>query len=403
MSWRSRAVFRRFLTLFLPHHPHRRRCRTRRRRVFLFFPSDFLDFCSESDLLSLYFLALSRCPCYYRHRVLITIMTLPTPPSTVQRNKENMKTPSKRGIAWSKAYKIHNIVGGTPPLLTIVASASKGTPKKSILKPPTTPILPLLLEEPREPTPEPQEPALDTKYLASCVKTIVEPDPTLRELIEGYSVLAARLRGVIEGAQPHELPDWNWPLFLPLRLHKDALLEAFIRDLGRALVDPFASKSLGPESGEEECVEEKPSLPSPEKSPKKKRGMSAERVKYARDLCTTTHSVIKFLAIIFTMPSMYQLFNGSFFQLEISIDAPLINCVYRQGTSCHHVQSPCYSSGFRDPNTQWSQNVCLSNLADPGSTAPCGVLIPNEGSNCLRSPPCHRWRAWQRRKEGLHQ
>lgn len=228
-----------------------------------------------------------------------------------------MNTPSKARVVWSKTNKTHSIVASTPPRLSVTASASKGTPKKSILKRPTTPILPLLFEEPREATPEPQDPASDSRYLASPVSTIVRPDSTLRELIEAYSVLTARLRSALlegegEGAKQ---ADCSWPLFLPLRRNKHAFLEAVERDLGRALQDPFASGVVADEP-EEECVEEeKSSLPSPMKSPKKKRGMSAERVKYARDLCTTTHSVLKFLALIFTMPSIYQLFTGTHVRL----------------------------------------------------------------------------------------
>lgn len=64
----------------------------------------------------------------------------------------------------------------------------------------------------------------------------------------------------------------------------------------------------------QECDMEEPRslLPSPRKSPKKKKkmGMSAAQVKNARDLCTVTHVVLRLLSIIFTLPAVYQLFTG---------------------------------------------------------------------------------------------
>jgi len=66
-------------------------------------------------------------------------------------------------------------------------------------------------------------------------------------------------------------------------------------------------------------------LPSPEKSPRKKRGMTEEQVKFARDLCTTTHSVIKLLALVFTLPAVYRVFSGTTFLL-ILLFASNVHC-----------------------------------------------------------------------------
>lgn len=40
--------------------------------------------------------------------------------------------------------------------------------------------------------------------------------------------------------------------------------------------------------------------------------MNEEQVKYARDLATVSHAVIKFIALAFTLPAVYGLFDGPF-------------------------------------------------------------------------------------------
>ena len=128
---------------------------------------------------------------------------------------------------------------------------------------------------------------------------IVATNAPLRDLIEGYSVLAARLRATVTGTTD---ADASWPLFQPLRKNRQQVVDSLIRDLGRALEDP-ASTNKG----------EKVLLPSPQNSPNPKRrhGMTAEQVKHARDLCTTCHAVIKLLAVMFTLPAVYRVFTGS--------------------------------------------------------------------------------------------
>jgi len=111
--------------------------------------------------------------------------------------------------------------------------------------------------------------------------------------------------------------DASWPLFQPIRKNAQPFTDAVCRDLGKALVEP---KSLELESEVEDfpfaCMEEEelPSLlPSPKKSPKKKkRGMSAGQAKYARDLCTTSHAAMRLLGAVFTLPAVYRVFTGTF-------------------------------------------------------------------------------------------
>ncbi|KAF9049517.1 hypothetical protein BDZ89DRAFT_940901, partial [Hymenopellis radicata] len=146
----------------------------------------------------------------------------------------------------------------------------------------------------REETPEPSLPQYDAMYLETPVRAITDPCSSLKELCAAYSTLAARLRACVDDA---DKPDSAWPLFKPLHAHSILLMESMTRDVGRALVDP------APET------EAKVSLPSPQKSPRKKRGMSAQQVKHARDLCSTTHCVLKLVAFVFTQPAIYEIFS----------------------------------------------------------------------------------------------
>ena len=139
---------------------------------------------------------------------------------------------------------------------------------------------------------------------------------SLADLIEAYSVLTARLRAVVQESTDS---DCSWPLFQPLRKRCPAFADAVVRDLGHALVDPIegSDRSDWP-------VTEPPSvLSSPEKNPRKRCGMNEEQVKYARDLATVSHAVIKLPSLVFTLPAVYSLFDGSCHQLSFSFFFPV--------------------------------------------------------------------------------
>jgi hypothetical protein len=233
-------------------------------------------------------------------------MTLLTPPHS-RSDKENRRAASSMSarVAWSQVNEYHSAAS---PVCTKkqAASAAKELPVRSILKQTSYPILPLLFHEnERQVTPEPGDPLSDLHYLDRPVNKILAQCSTLPDLIEAYSVLTARLRAAVQ-----ETTDSNcsWPLFQPIRKRRLAFVDSVIRDLGRALVDPMdGGDQLG-------CPEPEPpsALPSPEKSPRKRRcGMNEEQVKYARDLVTVTHAVTKFLGLIFTLPAVFGLFDGS--------------------------------------------------------------------------------------------
>src|SRR6266403_1184559 len=242
-------------------------------------------------------------------------MTLLTPPRS-RSDKENRQRAARSNsmsarVAWSQVNEYHSVVSPASSK-KLAASASKELPARSILKQTSYPILPLLFpENERQVTPEPGDPLSDLHYLDRPVNKILAHRSTLLDLIEAYSVLTARLRAAVQ-----ESTDSNcsWPLFQPIRKRRLAFVDSVTRDLGRALVDPMdGDDHLG-------CPEPEPSLalPSPEKSPRKRRcGMSEEQVKYARDLATVSHAVIKFLNLVFTLPAVYCLFDGSLSQFHL--------------------------------------------------------------------------------------
>ncbi|KAJ8080423.1 hypothetical protein PM082_017256 [Marasmius tenuissimus] len=225
-------------------------------------------------------------------------MTLPTPPRTSHREEKENRTQTSSRVVWSQHNQYHNL--SSPPKGPTASSAAKEPPTKSILKKTLLPFLPLENEcEQREATPEPSNPLSDPTYLNTPISTIISCDSEqkLTDLIEAYSVLAARIRPYV-----HEGTDASCGIFNPLKDNRDCVLKSIIRDLGRALVNPV------PQDDRERAAV---LLPSPTKSPKKKRGMTAEQAKFARDLCTLSHSVLKLLGLVFTTPAIYTIFTDA--------------------------------------------------------------------------------------------
>jgi hypothetical protein len=229
-------------------------------------------------------------------------MSLPTPPSTSHRDKENQRVvvPGSR-VAWSVRNEYHS--PASSPTRKSEPNASK-RPTRSILKKTSYPLLPLLDVDiqRREPTPEPVDALSDSQYLESPVSKIIASSPSLRDLVEAYSVLTARIKTAVSD---NTTVSASWPLFLPLRKSIDLITKAIIRDLDRAF-EESPSQSAPEKERDEETL-----LPSPKSSPKRKIGMTEEQVKHARDLCTTCHAVLKLLGLVLTLPAMYKIFNGT--------------------------------------------------------------------------------------------
>ncbi|KAF7299607.1 hypothetical protein HMN09_00966100 [Mycena chlorophos] len=226
---------------------------------------------------------------------------LPTPPSTQHRASKENRAPRPR-VEWSPENHTRTFRNDDE----VSPTASKSTPAKSILKKSTDPILPLIDAFQREATPEPSRPEEDPSYLASSVAVLADSDASLDDLIRAYSVLAARLRAHVTVTS-----DPKCPLLAPIRTHRSAVSEAMMRDLRRCTVDPESMDPCPEDMEEEEQIKEQrqPLLPSPKKSPKKKKGTTARKAKYGRDLCTTCHSVLKLLGVVFTLPAVYNLFD----------------------------------------------------------------------------------------------
>ncbi|KAI6129933.1 hypothetical protein EV401DRAFT_2129799 [Pisolithus croceorrhizus] len=234
---------------------------------------------------------------------------LPTPPSTSHRDRD-IRLPGSR-VAWSQQNQY--FVFTTSPKGNIPPPRHLEHPAKPILKKYSQTFLPVPEDDTREVTPEPEDPLANLTYLERPVTQIFDSQSSLRNLIEAYSVLTTRIRAAVADSTDG---DASWPLFQPLRKHTQAFVDGVCRDLGRALVEPDTiaiqdDEPLVPDCDDACDAEETCSLlPSPKKSPKKKKkGMSAAQVKLARDLCTTTHVVLRLLSVIFTSPAVYQLFS----------------------------------------------------------------------------------------------
>jgi len=235
-----------------------------------------------------------------QHATMGTSNHLPSPPGTSRREeKENRRIFAQMPrVSWSEQDQIHSLFPGSS-LTGIRPSASYQLPVKSILRKSSSfPFTDLHREVQREVTPEPDTPLFNSNYLSGPVSRIVMLDASLKDLIQAYNILAARIRAVVLGEA--EI-DSTLPFFDPLRSNQDLFTDAVIRDLGRAMVDPSLQKENRPEV----------SLPSPRPSPSRKRhGMTEDEVRYARDLATTTHSVVKLLALLSASPQLCQLFSG---------------------------------------------------------------------------------------------
>lgn len=237
-------------------------------------------------------------------------MSLPTPPGTSHRDEKEYRAPRFTRVSWCEQPEYHPITGSPPRTPSTKSAAAKAGPSRSILKK-TTHTLPPLDEDVKESTPEPEDPLTDLHYLDHPVAQIIASDASLRDSIQAYSVLAARLRTSIAG---NAEADASWPLFQPLRKHRTAFVQAVVRDLCQVFIDPLegsTSMTDSPTSPREPPSTS--SLPSPRESPKKqKQGMSAEEVKRARDLCGVCHAAMRLLNVVFTSPSLWSLFEGKY-------------------------------------------------------------------------------------------
>ncbi|KAF8817190.1 hypothetical protein BYT27DRAFT_7205042 [Phlegmacium glaucopus] len=237
-------------------------------------------------------------------------MSLLTPPNSSHRtdkDKENKFSgvgPFTRTVVWASHDSFHCL--STPPKDAPGSSKHRPVAKKSILKKNCLSLAVPEVVKQRDVTPVPSDALLDLHYLDYPVSQILAECPhnnNLGQLIEGYNVLAARLRASVTNATD---ADASWPLFQPLRKNAQAFVDAIVRDLGRAFIDPLAPSS---HSSKDEVLP-KVTLPSPEKSPsKKKGGMTEEQVKHARDLCTTSHSAIKLLTFILSVSAVFNVFH----------------------------------------------------------------------------------------------
>ncbi|KAI0647951.1 hypothetical protein C8Q79DRAFT_1086869 [Trametes meyenii] len=232
-------------------------------------------------------------------------MSLPTPPGTSHRDEKENRAPRFSRVSWCETTEYHAITASPPRTLSARDSASRPGPSRSILKKSVSPTTPLVDANTKESTPEPSDPLADLHYLEGPIARILASDASLRDLIEAYSILTARLRACISDNTD---ADASWPLFQPLRKQRDIFVEALVRDLRQVFNDPLEGDPSSTDLFDSPRAEPS-SLPSPLQSPKKKRGMSEEQVKRARDLCGVCHAAMRLLSLVFALPALYQLFT----------------------------------------------------------------------------------------------
>lgn len=227
-----------------------------------------------------------------------------TPPRLNQENKENdrlLATPLRK-IEWGTP----KVFEYSPESDCLFGPSQTGGPYKSILKPSRL-VEPFTEDKKREETPLPDDALSNARFLEWPVSTIIAEGSTLRNLTEAYNILAARIRSAVPPQFWQNEKDGHYPLFDPLRLHREELSIAIIRDLGCVFIDPFdmCSSSFSDSGSDEHCSSSSSISSSPIKG-----GMSEEQVKYARDLSTATTSTIKFLSLAFQSPTIYNIFTS---------------------------------------------------------------------------------------------
>ncbi|KAH9851822.1 hypothetical protein C2E23DRAFT_886346 [Lenzites betulinus] len=232
-------------------------------------------------------------------------MSLPTPPGTSHRQEKENRAPRYGRVSWSDTAQYHPITSSPPRTHSARSNASRAGPSRSILKKPVYPTTSLADQGTKEGTPAPSDPLTDLHYLDGPVARILDTNASLHDLIEAYSILAARLRAAVTDSTD---ADASWPLFQPLRKQRDLFVESLVRDIRHVFVNPLEDDASSADPTDSPRREPS-ALPSPRDSPKKKRGMSAEQVKRARDLCGVCHAVLKLLGLFFTLPALYQLFT----------------------------------------------------------------------------------------------
>jgi hypothetical protein len=124
--------------------------------------------------------------------------------------------------------------------------------------------------------------------------------------------------------------------------------------------------------------------------------MNEEQVTHARDLATVSHAVIKFLGLVFTLPAVYGLFDGSLCQFHLSFCNPLTWRASRPRSRVYGYTGACNSPGARIADAKFAENLRSCHLAPPDATIACGRSRTGQGPNYLCSPTCRRGRAWKR-------
>lgn len=262
-----------------------------------------------------------------------------SPPSSSHsgrsKGKENV-APRRRTVDWASTAQIYWISSDadvSSSSISCASSSSSFARPKSILKPSKPlPPLPFPVPQPREHTPQPNDPLDDATYLCWPINTVLSKSSTIRERMEAYCILMARVKNSIEASTRERKValSSSVKLFTPMRENTATLTLMMIQDLGGVLIDPLddSSRLQYPDSDDIEIPKDTESedvektskaglgigLPSPPKESPKRGGLSESQVKRSRDLCMLTHAVLKFLHVALGLNALSSIFSGKSLQ-----------------------------------------------------------------------------------------
>lgn len=257
-------------------------------------------------------------------------------PSTASRPCLSPFRPAPRRAVLFSTKNSHHPHSPSGPPRRIPSSSLIARPSRSILKRPSGLLPPASItsahhpssdstasevmpteRSPRHTTPEPEDDPLRHETLVvSPLKVLVAsldntPDTsiTLKDIIEAWSVVFMRLRSRFPSDV--EEPD----ALRPFQANVEPLLLALERDIRRALVNPVSRNSNTPESsdfGDSDSVFSQGSDAETPKPLKPARGGLTEfEVTYARDLYMVCSAALKVVSLIFWVPQLYSLIEGT--------------------------------------------------------------------------------------------
>lgn len=237
-----------------------------------------------------------------------------SPPRAQQQQKPKLSSLRVPRVVFSESNRHHPY---TSIIKSIPSSRMAPQPRKSSLRAPAV-FSPIPdgagPSKPRETTPEPENPLQSESFLWTPVNrllsSVLETDTsgihipvTQHDLTEAYSTLGVRLRAHFKTDDVAN----DAPALKSLRENEGTLAKAFVRELGRPLVEPVVTTS-DEESSSFESWDEDHAVGASSKP--KKKGVSAAQITFARDAFVLTQTAIRTISAILTTKVLFDSFSG---------------------------------------------------------------------------------------------